>query len=277
MSSKQLETLIGRLNHLGTIIPMLRHFLSRLRNAFFRSSISGWTCLSPMEKSNLHLMQKFLNKAQEGISLNNVVFRKPTHIYRSDAPEFGLGGYNLVTGRAWRFELPFDCCLRTSLNSLEFIACIITMWIDFLNDEIPAESCLLSQTDSTSTTGWLRKSNFVDEPNMAVQLLSAHHLAELIIENNCCIYSQWFAGDFNTVSDCLSRDFHLNDYSLTLLLKSRVSSQIPFGFEIYPLPKEIDSWLTCLLLNQPFKEVWSKEPTRSKLSLGNDSSYTYCP
>jgi len=79
------------------------------------------------------------------------------------------------------------------------------------------------------------------------------------------------------VADCLSRDFHLNDSSLTLLLKSCVPHQIPFGFSLYPLPTEIVSWLTCLLQKHPSKEVWSKEPTRSKLSLGEDTHYIYCP
>jgi hypothetical protein len=35
--------------------------------------------------------------------MNNIVFRKPTHIYCSDASEFGIGGYNLISGKAWRF------------------------------------------------------------------------------------------------------------------------------------------------------------------------------
>jgi hypothetical protein len=56
----------------------------------------------------------------EGISIINVVFRRPEKIYRSDASKFGLGGYNLITGSDWRFELPVNCRLRTSLNSLEF-------------------------------------------------------------------------------------------------------------------------------------------------------------
>jgi hypothetical protein len=52
------------------------------------------------------MMQIFLEKSTKGISINNVVFRKPTHIYRSDASNFGVGGYNLVSGKAWRFEIP---------------------------------------------------------------------------------------------------------------------------------------------------------------------------
>jgi hypothetical protein len=228
-------------------------FLSRLRNALFRSSKSGWTSLSLIERNDLDLMINFLNKANSGISINNVVYRKLTQIYRSDASEFGIGGYNLVSGRAWRFELPFDCRLKTSLNSLEFIACMITIWVNICSAEIKSEDCILN---STSAFSWLRKSNFVDELSMQVQLTMARQLANLALDHDCCLYSQWFTGEFNTVADCLSRDFHSNDSSLTLLLKSCVPHQIPFGFSLYPLPTEIVSWLTCLLQKQPFKEVW---------------------
>jgi hypothetical protein len=277
VSTKQLEILIGRLNHIGAIISMIRHFLSRLRQALFRSLKNGWTCLRHTEKSDLHLMKTFIDKAMMGISLNNVVFRKPTHIYRSDASEFGLGGYNLITGHSWRFELPLDCRLRSSLNSLEFIACIINIWIDIIVGDVPPESCFLSQTDSSTATGWLRKSNFADESETAVQLTSARQLVSLVMNTDSCLYSQWFAGDLNAVSDCLSRDFHLTDSALTNLLQTCVPNQVPFGFFLSPLPTEISSWLTCLLRNQPFKEEWSKEPTRSKLSLGDVSNYTYSP
>jgi hypothetical protein len=161
IKKKQLETLIGRLDHTSTIIPMLRHFLSRLRHALLRSSKKYWTCLRLSEKSDLSLMLSFLDMAKDGISINNVVFRKPTKIYRSDASEFGIGGYNITSGSAWRFEIPIDCRLKTSLNSLEFIACLITIWVDILNHEIDSEDCILSQTDSTTANGWLRKSNFL--------------------------------------------------------------------------------------------------------------------
>jgi hypothetical protein len=112
---------------------------------------------------------------------------------------------------------------------------------------------------------------------MAIQLTTARHLAKLTINHGCCRYSQWFKGGFNTVSDCLSRDFLLNDSSLSLLSNFHVPRQVPFGFNLSPLPNKISFWLTCLLLNQPFKEVWCKEPMRSKLSCGEDTNYTYCP
>jgi hypothetical protein len=47
----------------------------------------------------------FLKIAKDGISLNIIAFRRPTHIYRSDSCPTGLGGYS-DKGWAWRWYLP---------------------------------------------------------------------------------------------------------------------------------------------------------------------------
>jgi hypothetical protein len=75
----------------------------------------------------LHLSLQFLDYAKTGISINNIVFQKPSLFYHSDASELGMGGYNISMGLAWRFEIPAQCQLRTSLNSLEFLASVITI------------------------------------------------------------------------------------------------------------------------------------------------------
>jgi hypothetical protein len=108
-------------------------------------------------------------------------------------------------------------------------------------------------------------------------LTTARKLAQLIIDSRSCLYSQWFAGAENEVSDALSRDFHLTESSLTSLIQSKIPNQVPIGLKISPLPNEIASWLTCMLQNLPFKEQWSKEPTRSKLALGTDTNPTSFP
>lgn len=173
-------------------------------------------------KSDLHLMASFLDKAKNGISLNNITFSKPTHIYHSDALEFQLGGYNMLSRRAWRFELPTDCHLKTPLNSLEFIACIIKIWINIIYDNIADESCVLSQIDNSSATGCFHTLNFCDKDDTFIQMKAAHHLANLIIGLNSCLYSQWFQSEFNVVAYCLSRDFYLDDITLTHLITSSV-------------------------------------------------------
>ncbi len=119
-----------------------------------------------------------------------------------------MGGYNAITGRAWRWELPLELRLRTSINSLEFLSSIITIWIDISLGIIQPEDCILSQTDSSLAAGWLRKTNFADSQDEGIQLQTARKLATLLIDSQSCIYSQWFLGELNNVSDSLSRDFH---------------------------------------------------------------------
>jgi hypothetical protein len=271
----KLEKMIGCLNHIAYLFDMLRHFLSRLREALQRSRNNSWTSLKIAEKQDLILMKQFIKKASlQGVSINNLTFRKPTHIYQSDASLHGLGGYNLIAGKAWRYEIPEHLRLKASLNSLEFIAALLTIWMDAYHNDIEEESCLLCLTDSTTATGWLKKSNFADKEEEAAQLTTARKLASLILDLNSCLYSQWFAREDNIVADFLSRDFHLSNEQLTFLITTFAPKQVPFGFKIYRLPQEIVLWLTCLMQNLPSKQQWSQLPKPSKLWLGNATSLT---
>jgi len=108
--------------------------------------------------------------------MNIVVFRKPMYIYHSDASEHGIGGYSLTSGRAWHFELTENCHHHVSLNSLEFVTSFITIWVDTIESHIQPKPCLLSQTDSSSAAGWLRKSNFYPE-DQNFQMMTARRLA----------------------------------------------------------------------------------------------------
>jgi hypothetical protein len=152
---------------------------------------------------------------------------------------------------------------------------MVNIWVDSFNNSLEPESCLLSQTDSTSASGWLRKSNFADRDDEHIQLSAARKLAELLIETESCLYSQWFPGDMNSISDSLSRDFHIPSSNLAFLLQSHYPDQAPFGLTILPLPPDIVSWLTCQLLSQPQKEPWSKEQTISNFARGIASKTTY--
>jgi hypothetical protein len=184
------------------------------------------------------------------------VFCKPTHLFCSDASEFGLGeGYNLISGNVWHFELPVHLRLRTTLHALEFLACVITIWVDILYQNIPTESCILSQMDSSSAAGGLRKSNFFDGDDEIVQMTTAQHLALLVLQADFCIYSQWFAGDENIVADSLSHDLHFPHDILKNSVKSSIPSQVTFSLKISVLQPEIVSWLTCLLQNLASKTV----------------------
>jgi hypothetical protein len=101
-------------------------------------------------------------------------------------------------------------------------------------------------------------------------MITARHLATLILQSKACLYSQWFPGGKNSVADSLSRDFHLNDSNLSKFLLSSIPNQVPFELRIKRLPNKISCWLTSMLQNLPEKEQWSKEPQRSSLWLGRD-------
>ncbi len=245
---ESLDSTLGRVGHVGIILPASRHFLSRLRHLVTTHQAKNhrFIRVPAAVKDDLRLFKRILSVCHRGVSMNNIVYRKPTHLYRSDASSYGLGGYNIQTGRAWRHPLPRDCLKYITLNTLEFIGCVVTLWTDIALGVTPPQSCLLSQTDSTSADGWLYKSNF-NPSQCPFQLQVARHLASITIEADVCLYSQWFPGEENIVSDMLSRRFDLTDPALTSLILSTIPEQVPYGIQICPLPNAVNSWLTSLL------------------------------
>ena len=101
-------------------------------------------------------------------------------------------------------------------------------------------------TDSTTTNGWFRKSNFDDNTEqesadqMSCKLKLAHAHTIRLLHNNIKEYSQWFKGEANVVADSLSRDFHISDNKQTNLLIFSVPSQLSFSFTIASLPRETE-------------------------------------
>ena len=272
-SFDELDSLVGRLTHVTVIIPYSKHFMSRIRQEKKRAKNRKKIKLksAPLEDLILHL--DFLRLAREGISMNLLTYRKPSHVYRGDACPFGLGGYS-EKGRAWRWYIPTELRFRATINMLEHLAAVIGPWIDLLEGNLPKFSCILSMTDSTTTAGWLRKSNFQYSDNESkemteAKLTIARSHASRLLHNKCIDYSQWFPGEENDVADALSRDDHLSDAELTSLLFSSVPSQMHQNFKISPLPPEIDSFLSSLLETLPAKTQIQEAHTRSKVSRGH--------
>ena len=77
------------------------------------------------------------------------------------------------------------------------------------------------------------------------------------------IHPQWIPGLTNTIADCLSRDFDLNDMLITKLFFSLFPLKTPIAFKIAPLPYKIVSWLTSQLQNLPKLKPIKAAPTRS--------------
>jgi hypothetical protein len=61
--------------------------------ALQHTTIHRFTILRSCEKEDLKLMLYFLQiAALKGVSMNNLSFQKPTHVYCSDASIHGIGG-----------------------------------------------------------------------------------------------------------------------------------------------------------------------------------------
>ena len=124
--------------------------------------------------------------------MNLLTFCQPTHIYRSDACEHGLGGY-AKSEHAWRWSIPDKLQGRAHINIMEFLACIVYIWIDSHNNRIQTESYLLSMGDSTTAQGRMWRSNFQpsdkSDTDTTTKLTAARTLTRLILRNNSCLYS----------------------------------------------------------------------------------------
>jgi hypothetical protein len=121
---KQLESTIGRLGHVGYVIPWVYHFLSRLRSLLPQSGKHRQIKTNDKCIRDLNLMQEVLDKTKNGVDMNLLTFRSPGRIYYSDSCPHGLGGYS-DQGHAWRFKVPDEYLFRASNNLLEFLAAII--------------------------------------------------------------------------------------------------------------------------------------------------------
>jgi hypothetical protein len=278
VTTSHLETVIGRLGHLALVVPPVHHFLSRLRELHTRASRSKCrkTRIPPICTDDLKLMSSFLDKAHKGVNMNQIAFRQPMHVYRSDSCPAGLGGYS-HTGFAWRYYLPDDLLFRASNNLLEHIAAIITPWVDILAGRLSKGDCALSMTDSTTSEGWLQKTNFLEDvgsvqASVRIQVACKHALRYMHQEIRD--YSQWFPGIENNVADVLSRERDLSDDELTNLLRLSFPKQTPTFFVIVPLPNDIVLWLTLLLWQMPVNERFREEHTRTMLGRGNDGLST---
>ena len=180
-TAKELESTVVRLSHAAYVVPNSRHFLGRLYRASERAKVHGSVKLSQSQWDDIGLWKGFLDSALLGVSINRLVARWPTRIVRVDACPQGIGGYGLQSGIAWRIKLDPNLIGRGSLNSLEFLAALVGVWVENeLGPSFGADDVLLCQGDSSSATGWLAKSSFGDE--CPLQLAIARSMAGYLNE-----------------------------------------------------------------------------------------------
>jgi hypothetical protein len=165
MSKKVLESVIGRLNHTASIIPIARHFLSRLYYSNSKASIHKPVFLNTNSVKDLQFWLQILDIAKDGISMNLLTYRYPDVVYWSDACNFGIGGYS-SRGNAWRWKIPPDLQNRAHINLLEFLAEVICIWIDILNKNLHPEDCVFAR---------FRQRSYPSSPIYFVNYQSSRH------------------------------------------------------------------------------------------------------
>ncbi len=209
--------------------------------------------------------------------LKRVCDHKGSNIYRSNSCSAGLGGYS-HKGFTGQYYLAKNLKFWASNNLLEHLAAIITPCVNILTGWLKDGGCALSMTDNTTSEGWLKKTNFIEDGEEPIQatiwLEVAHHHATNYLLGGIQEYSQWFRGTDNNVADALSRDNDRSDDELTNILRTHCHSQLPQHFKNFLLLNKITSWLTLLLFWLPVKQQLEEEHSRTKLGCGSSTQST---
>ena len=281
ISLKTIESILGRLENIATILRMFGNFLNNIRSLQIRSMRKKGhnVTLSRRAKEDLSLAIRFIDKAALGISMNTLIFRKSTKLYVVDACKHGLGGW-ASHGRSWFFIIPKNLRDRAHINLLEFLANVVAIWIDEFEDKLEPQDCILAGGDSTTAMGWLRRTNFREEDennkDWEVKQEVARKLATIILNSESVLYRQWFLGNDNIVADSLSRDaLFLSEDTHILFLKKFFIKQIPKNFHLKEVPKEICSFITSMLESLPENKQRWKQPKPSEILLGEIGSPSY--
>ncbi len=153
---------------MGFVIPWVYHFLSQLRTLLVHARNRRSIKINDKCAKDLVLMQQILDKAQKGINMNLLAFRAPDQIYYSDSCPAGLSSYS-DQGFAWRFKVPDKLLFCATSNLLEYLAAILSPWIDLINERLTKRDCAFSMTDSTTAKGWMRKTNFIEQGDNNIQ------------------------------------------------------------------------------------------------------------
>jgi hypothetical protein len=120
---------------------------------------------------------------------------------------------------------------------LEYIASMISPWVDRLAGRLNRGDCILSMMDSSTSVGWLRKTNFwefvgetSDPVQSRVRIDIAHHHTTFFLEAGIKEYAQRFIGWENNVANALLHDFDCSDNKQTKIIHKSCPSQLPQCF-----------------------------------------------
>jgi len=266
VSKALLESVIGRLTHASWVVPLSRHFLSKLRSKLKMFLHRNHKLkLSNEEREDLTLWLGFLARARTGVSMNGLTIRNPTILSISDSCPCGLGGFT-SNGRAWRLKISSSSFIygkSTSNNILEFLAMTITIWLALkeCEEQGKVNEIILALGDNTSAIGWLFRIGKVPPTSQYYKAANfiARKTATLLSQSKNFLVSQHIPGKENEIADWLTfegedrsnemkpvkhpiaYDLPSND-QLTARLLTLFPQLLPQRFAISPLPIEIFSF-----------------------------------
>ena len=201
-------------------MPQARYFLNRIRRLQKRCEKYGPQKISKAETNDLILWKQYIHQASQiGSSLDLIAFTKIDTTIYTDASSHGMGEYNPISGMAWRIKLSPWMQQKLHINTVEFISATIGIWLEIIFNKEINYQCINCLTDNSSAVGWLFKANF-DPNTQQKQDMVARHMARILLESETGLYTQDVPGEENIIADSLSREFHINDTNLQLLLTS---------------------------------------------------------
>lgn len=269
--TKDLESMIGKLNHACYVVNEGRFFLSRLRRRLRLCKKYRQNKLKDGEVQDLLLWKTLLTHMDtHGRSINHVTMSIPHLFCISDASKFGIGGFN-SEGIAWRYEIPPEHRGKLSLNLLEFIAARIT--IRFSLDLLQIrQTCthgirIHSLTDNSSALSWMWAANF-DPVSFPNHDKVSRQLALDLMESDCSLSADHIKGEHNMIADSLSRDFHISQGMLTKELYRKLGDQMPKNFRIFGITPTLTSWISSLMQCERVEKVSVHRRHRSKIAHG---------
>ena len=166
-------------------MPLSNFFSSHLFRLKLQAEWMWMTEVNQLTIKDLSFWKIILRRAPQGIPLNFLTYHEPTHCYKADACEIGLGGYSFA-GHAWWWKIPTDLWNRVSINLLELLASLLGLWIDQLEQNLPPLPCCLCESDSTSATTWLCQNKFNESEQLA-HFEAASKVAAIMTEAGACI------------------------------------------------------------------------------------------
>ena len=126
--------------------------------------------------------------------------------------------------------------------------------------------------DSTTAIVWIHKAHKhapIDHPQLtlAKTILQRQRL-DLLIDNTQVLYSTWFPGTDNFITNILSIDWHLDDNDILNLLTNIFPTQLHPYLWLSQVPSVIDSFLWSVIHSLPnTTQMWTK-PNPSAFTLG---------